>query len=167
VRAARGRGEHEVLANEEGVEADGAELPQVLVGAQAGFADGEAIVRDVLDQIVRVARVPRGFLGRDCSHRGMPRTGRNRPRGSELFKRVDFARALHARVAGPESDSTPVIEYRQERSAIRRNCRRHSARCLSHTCQGQKIESLRQRAGRRFCRASRRLQRAVESNSSS
>ncbi len=47
------RREHEVLADEEGIEAGDAEPLQVVVGAQAGLADGDAIVRNVLDQFVR------------------------------------------------------------------------------------------------------------------
>jgi len=94
-------GEHEVLANEEGVEADGAELPQVLVGAQAGFADGEAIVRDVLDQIVRGLHAYREGFQVAIVHTEDARTGRYR--ASELFKRVDFDERLHAQFAS-ESD---------------------------------------------------------------
>lgn len=43
-------GLHEVFADEEGVETRGAEVLQVGVGAQAGFSNGEAVIRDFFDQ---------------------------------------------------------------------------------------------------------------------
>ena len=52
-RAAAGSGaEHEVFADEEGIEAGGAEFLQIVVGAQSGFADSEAVIGDVVDKCV-------------------------------------------------------------------------------------------------------------------
>lgn len=44
--------EHEVLADEEGVEADGAKILKISVSAQAGFGNGEAVIGNMLDQVV-------------------------------------------------------------------------------------------------------------------
>src|SRR5258708_14831134 len=49
-RGGRIGSEHQVLADEKCVEAGFVEFLQVVVGAEAGFADGDAIVRDAFDQ---------------------------------------------------------------------------------------------------------------------
>src|ERR1700687_2459393 len=41
---------HEMLADEEGIEAGGAQFDEIIVGAQSGFADGNAILGDAADQ---------------------------------------------------------------------------------------------------------------------
>jgi len=48
-RAGIGR-KHEMRADEEGIEARGTKLHEVVVGAQAGFADGDAAVGNAADQ---------------------------------------------------------------------------------------------------------------------
>ena len=40
-------------ADEEGVEASSAKFDEIVVGTQPGFADGEAIVRDTINQFER------------------------------------------------------------------------------------------------------------------
>src|SRR5258708_19025667 len=52
-RGGRIGSEHQVLADEKRVEAGFAEFLQVVVGAEAGFADGDAIVRDAFNQFER------------------------------------------------------------------------------------------------------------------
>src|SRR5207249_8141102 len=44
---------HQMRANEKGVETGGAKFDEILVRAQAGFADGDAMVRDAIDQFER------------------------------------------------------------------------------------------------------------------
>ena len=38
-----------MFADEEGIEAGGAEFLQIVVGAQSGFTDSEAVIGDVVD----------------------------------------------------------------------------------------------------------------------
>jgi len=52
-RSGRIGSEHQVLANEKRVEAGFTKFLQIVVGAEAGFADGDAIVRDAFDQFER------------------------------------------------------------------------------------------------------------------
>src|SRR5260370_16387636 len=46
-------GEHKMRANEESVKTGGAELDEIGVRAQAGFADGDALVGNTPDQFKR------------------------------------------------------------------------------------------------------------------
>ena len=46
-------------ANEKSVETGGVQLHQIIVGAQAGFADGNAIIRDAADQFERSIKADR------------------------------------------------------------------------------------------------------------
>lgn len=52
-RDARIGSQHEVLADEKGIEASAAELPEIRMGAQAGFGDGEAVFGNMLDKLER------------------------------------------------------------------------------------------------------------------
>jgi len=40
-------------ADEEGIETGGAQLDEIVVGTQAGFAHGDAMVRDAINQFER------------------------------------------------------------------------------------------------------------------
>lgn len=53
---------HEMLADKEGIEAGGAEMAKIGMGAQARFGHGDAVIGDLLDQFQRGLRVHREGL---------------------------------------------------------------------------------------------------------
>src|SRR5208282_1374828 len=90
-------GEHQIFANEKGVKAGGAQLLQIVVGPQAGFADGKAIFGNMLDQFVGSLHAHRKGFQVAVVYSDDSRTGRKR--AGEFFERVNLDERLHAEFA--------------------------------------------------------------------
>src|SRR5258708_34182558 len=94
-RGGRIGSEHQVLADEKRVEAGFVEFLQAVVGAEAGFADGDAIVRDAFDQFERsldadVERLQVAVV--DADDAAAYGAG-----AVEFLGRVDFHQLLHSK----------------------------------------------------------------------
>src|SRR4029077_9148224 len=112
-----------MLADEECVEACFAEFLQVVVGAESGFADGDAIVGDAFDQF-------EGSLDADVERLQVAVVDANdaAARGDgtvEFIGRVDLDERLHAKFAaeGEEVAKLRVMQYgNHEQEAVRVVC---------------------------------------------
>src|SRR5260370_17494074 len=81
-------------ANEESVKTGGAELDEIGVRAQAGFADGDALVGNTPDQFKRSIDVNGHGLQVAIVYTDDTRTGSER--AIDLFSGVNFDERLHA-----------------------------------------------------------------------
>src|SRR5260370_36132870 len=86
--------EHKMRANEESVKTGGAKLDEIGVRAQAGFADGDALVGNAPDQFKRSIDVNGQGLQVAVVYTDDARTGSER--AIELFSGVNFDERLHA-----------------------------------------------------------------------
>ena len=90
-------GQHEVLADEESIEAHAAKFLEVGVGAEAGFGYGEAVIGNLFDQLERSFHAHReGFQIAivDADDAGIRGKG-----AIEFGAGVDFDKRLHCEIA--------------------------------------------------------------------
>src|SRR5260370_14114540 len=97
-------GEHKMRANEESVKTGGAELDEIGVRAQAGFADGDAFVGNAPDQFERGIDLNGQGLQVAVVYTDDARTGSER--AIELFSGVNFDERLHADLAAKSEEVT-------------------------------------------------------------
>src|ERR1700752_5326833 len=91
-----------MFADEEGIETGLVEAKQIVVGAEAGFADGDTMVRDALDQFQRGFRANREGLQVAIVDAKNARIGREG--AVELGLCVDFNERLHAEFAAKSDE---------------------------------------------------------------
>src|SRR5260370_39539871 len=91
-------------ANEESVKTGGAELDEIGVRAQAGFADGDALVGNTPDQFKRSIDVNGHGLQVAIVYTDDTRTGSER--AIELFSGVNFDERLHDDLSAKSEEVT-------------------------------------------------------------
>src|SRR5258708_4430698 len=119
-RGSRIGSEHQVLTDEKRIETGFLELLQVVVGAEAGFADGDAIFWDASDQFERsldadVERLQVAVVDADDA-------AANGESAAEFLGRVNFHERLHSKFAA-EGDEVAKLRVAQhsghEQEAVR------------------------------------------------